>query len=103
MVIGEFASMKALYQTLPKFVPEPIGTGTFASAPDIHFFCCELIDMTDEIPEIQAFTSMLAELHTKGLSPNGKYGFDVPTYKGTVPQYTTWHNTWEESYYHSMK
>ncbi|ESZ91086.1 hypothetical protein SBOR_8519 [Sclerotinia borealis F-4128] len=73
------------------------------SAPDIHFFCCELINMTDEIPEMQAFTSALAELHLKGISPNGKYGFSVPTYKGTIPQYTDWHETWEESYYHSMK
>ena len=103
MVTGEFASMRALFETLPKFVPEPIGTGTYASDPEIHFFCCELINMTDEIPEIQAFSSTLAELHTKGLSPNGMYGFDVPTYKGTIPQYTAWHATWEESYYHSMK
>ncbi|PMD62260.1 uncharacterized protein K444DRAFT_610362 [Hyaloscypha bicolor E] len=103
MVTGEFASMTALHKTLPKFVPEPIGTGTYASAPDIHFFCCELINMTDEIPEIQAFTSTLAELHTKGLNPDNRYGFHVPTYKGTIPQYTAWHDTWEESYYHSMK
>lgn len=95
--------MTALYQTLPEFVPEPIGTGTYASAPGIHFFCCQLINMTDEIPEIQAFTSTLAELHKKGVSPGGRYGFHVPTYKGTIPQYTTWHDTWEESYYHSMK
>jgi protein-ribulosamine 3-kinase len=59
MVLGEFASIMALYQTLPRFVPEPIGTGTYASSPDIHFFCCEFINITDEIPEIQAFTSTL--------------------------------------------
>lgn len=88
MVLGEFASMSAIYQVMPKFAPEPIGSGTYASAPDIHFFCCELINMSDEIPEIQAFTSTLAELHSKGISPNGKYGFFVPTYKGTILQYT---------------
>lgn len=59
--------------------------------------------MTDDIPEIQAFTETLAELHTKGVSPNGKYGFEVPTYKGTIPQYTEWHDTWEESFHHSLK
>ncbi|TGO44378.1 hypothetical protein BCON_0531g00010 [Botryotinia convoluta] len=77
MVLGEFASMTAMYRVLPKFVPEPIGSGTYASAPDIHFFCC--------------------------ISPNGKYGFFVPTYKGTIPQYTEWQETWGEAYYHSMK
>lgn len=103
MTVGEYASMKAMYNTLPEFVPEPIGCGSYASNPDIHFFICELVNMTDEIPEIQAFVRLLAELHTRGISPDGKYGFEVPTYKGTIPQYTKWHDTWEEAFHHSMK
>lgn len=103
MVFGEYTSMATLYKTLPKFVPTPIGCGTYASNPDIHFFLCELINMTDDIPEIQGFTETLAELHTKGISPTGKYGFEVPTYKGTIPQYTEWHDTWEESFHHSLR
>ena len=59
--------------------------------------------MTDDIPEIQAFTETAAELHTKGISPNGKYGFEVPAYKGTIPQYTLWADTWEEAFHHSLK
>ena len=103
MVTGEYHSMSALWKTLSKFVPKPIGYGTYRSSADIHFFLCEFLDMTDDIPEIQAFTKTLAELHTKGISPNGMYGFEVPTYKGNIPQYTKWHDTWEESYYHSLK
>lgn len=41
--------------------------------------------MTDYSPEIQAFTETLAEPRTEGLSPNGRYGFEAPTYKGTIP------------------
>ena len=59
--------------------------------------------MTDDIPEIQAFTETLAELRTNGLSPNGRHKFEVPTYKGTIPEYTQWHDTWEESFHHSLK
>lgn len=103
MVTGEYVSMSEMYIVLPKFVPIPLGCGTYASDPNIHFFICELIHMTDEIPEIQSFTQTLAELHTRGISPNGKYGFHVSTYKGTIPQYTDWHDTWEESFHHSMK
>ncbi len=103
MVSGEYHSMSAMWKTLPKFVPTPIGCGTYKSNADIHFFLAELINMTDDIPEIQAFTETLAELHTRGISPNGMYGFEVPTYKGTIPQYTKWHDTWEESFYHSLK
>lgn len=95
--------MFVLYKTLPEFVPTPLGCGTYASSPDIHFFVCEIVNMTDDIPEIQTFTKTLAELHRKGISPNGEYGFHVPTYKGTIPQYTGWHDTWEESFHHSLK
>lgn len=103
MTVGEFASMSALYRVMPKFVPVPVGCGSYTSDRDIHFFICELVNMTDEVPEIQAFCKLLAQLHYKGISPNGKYGFAVPTYKGTIPQYTQWHDTWEESFHHSMK
>ncbi|KAK9419870.1 putative protein-ribulosamine 3-kinase [Seiridium unicorne] len=103
MAVGEYASMVALYKTLPKFVPQPIGCGSYASDPNIHFFICEFIEMTDDIPEVQAFVQLLAELHTKGISPNDKYGFGVHTYRGTIPQYTDWHDTWEEAFHHSMK
>ena len=75
--------MLAMWNTLPDFVPTPIGCGTYKSSADIHFFLCELVNMTGDVPEMQAFTKTLAELHMKGISPNGMYGFEVPTYKGT--------------------
>lgn len=99
MTVGEYASMKAMYNALPEFVPEPIGCGSYASNPNIHFFVCELVNMTDEIPEIQAFVRLLAELYTRGISADGKYGFEVPTHKGTIPQYTKW----QEAFHHSIK
>lgn len=103
MVSGEYESMAALKRTLPEFVPTPVGWGTYASNPDIHFFLCEFVDMTDDVPEIQAFTSTLAELHTKGISPNGKFGFSVPTFKGTIPQHNQWTDSWEEFFTQSMR
>ena len=81
----------------------PYGCGSYATDPNIHFSICELVNMTDDVPEIQAFCRSLAQLHQKGVSPNGKFGFPVHTYKGTIPQYTEWHDTWEESFHHSMK
>ena len=98
MLTGEYVSMSEMYKVWPKFVPIPVGCGTYASNPNVHFFLCEFIPMTDEVPEIQSFTQTLAELHSGGISPNGKYGFHVLTYKGTIPQYTDWHDTWEGSF-----
>lgn len=88
-----------MHNALSEFVPEAMGCGSYASNPNIHFFIYELVNMTDEIPQIQARIRLLAELHTRGTSPNGKYGFEGPTYKGSIPQYKKWHDTWEEAFH----
>jgi protein-ribulosamine 3-kinase len=103
MVSGEFASMKSLHDTVQYLTPIPIAWGTYAADPNIHFFLCEFVDMTEDIPDPQALGIGLAELHTKGLSPNGKYGFSVPTLQGTIPQYTEWTDSWEEFFTRSTK
>lgn len=37
-------------------------------------------------------------MHTKGISPTGKFGFPVTTYQGRQPQDNTLCDTWEESF-----
>lgn len=95
--------MRTLYEVVPDFVPKPIGFGSYATKPSIHFLICEFINLADRLPDVQAFVEKLAEIHDKGVAPNGKYGFEVPTYKGAIPQYTDWRDTWEESFHHSIK
>lgn len=92
-----------MWKILPKFVPILIRGGIYTSNPDIRFFLCKYMNMTDDIPEVQAFTKTLAKLHTKGILPSGKYGFEVPIYKGTIPQYTQWADTCEASFHHPLK
>ena len=103
MVSGEFVSMKTLHDTLPYFTPTPYAWGTYAADPNVHFFLCGFVEMNDDLPDVNALTAGLAELHTKGLSPNGKYGFPVPTLQGTIPQYTEWTDSWEEFFTNSIK
>jgi len=100
---GEFASMTALYNTIPDSVPIPMAWGTYETDPNIHFFLCSFVDMFDELPDVQSFTAKVAELHTKGVSPNGKYGFPVPTFVGRMRQYTTWAGSWEDFYANSLR
>lgn len=95
MVSGEFESMSLLYKTLPRLVPTPYAWGTYAADPNIHFFLCGFVEMTDDLPDVQALSALLAELHSKGVNPEGKYGFPVPTLQGTIPQYTGWEDSWE--------
>ena len=51
--------------------------------------------MTDKVPDVHKLGVMLADLHTGSVSPNGKYGFPVTTYHGTVPQKVNWQDSWE--------
>ena len=56
--------------------------------------------MDQEIPEKDAFTTMLADFHlaSRAMSPNGKFGFHCTTYNGNLAQDNTWTDTWEEYY-----
>ncbi|MCJ1401864.1 hypothetical protein MMC11_005081 [Xylographa trunciseda] len=103
MVSGEYKSMKALHDTLATITPVPVAWGTYAADANVHFFLCGFVDMTDDLPDSQLLGASLAELHKRGLSPNGKYGFPVPTLQGTIPQYTDWCDSWEEFFSNSIK
>lgn len=59
--------------------------------------------MVEELPEIESFTSSLAQMHKSSESPNGKYGFHVTTYMGPLPQDNTWCDTWEVFFAQGMK
>lgn len=102
MVSGEYLSMKTLHDTLPHLTPVPYAWGTYAADSNIHFFLCGFVEMDDDLPDVTALSSSLAQLHKKGLSPNGKYGFSQPTLQGTIPQYTEWTDSWEDFFTKSI-
>ncbi|KAL8641087.1 MAG: hypothetical protein Q9226_008675, partial [Calogaya cf. arnoldii] len=125
MMRGEFESMSLLYSITPDFVPRPHAWGTYHGLPQFHFFLCDFqwvyhpiirscfdhiteinsihSDMTEELPEIESFTSAVARLHKASLplSP-GKYGFAVPTHMGFTAQDNSWCDTWEEYFRQGM-
>ena len=100
---GEFASMTAIHRAVPSFAPTPIAWGTYKSDPNIHFYLSSFDQMSDGLPDIQRFSARVAEMHRKGKSPNGKFGFHCTTYQGLLPQDNTWTDTWEEFYINGMK
>ncbi|RYP78448.1 hypothetical protein DL771_000633 [Monosporascus sp. 5C6A] len=77
-------------------VPQPIAWGSYSSIPGVHFFLCEFRLMTDDLPDLETFPAMIAELHRTGTSPDGRFGFDVTTFHGEVPIEHGWSDTWEE-------
>lgn len=59
--------------------------------------------MTEELPEVESFTSSVARLHRNSLvNSSGKFGFHVTTYMGPLPQDNTWCDTWEEYFKRGM-
>ncbi|TAQ88368.1 hypothetical protein B7494_g3317 [Chlorociboria aeruginascens] len=103
MMSGEMIAMTELHEAMPDFAPTPIAWGTYVSIPDTHFFLCSFIDMSNELPDIEEFTSKLAELHKSRISPNGKFGTSTRRYYATIPQGTLWADTWEELFTQSLK
>ena len=95
MVESEFESMTAIYAVTPDFAPRPIAWGSYMTVPDTHFFLCEFRDLTEEMPDPPSFTAGLTNLHRDSVSPNGKFGFHLPTYSGNLPQGTEWESSWE--------
>lgn len=60
-------------------------------------------DMTEELPEIESFTSSVAKLHRDSIPKSpGKFGFPITTYMGPLPQDNTWCDTWEEYFIRGM-
>ncbi|KAI0016136.1 Fructosamine kinase-domain-containing protein [Xylariomycetidae sp. FL0641] len=98
LVFGEFHAMKTLWDVMPEMVARPYGYGTYEKMDDVHFFLCAFHELTDDIPDIDDFPAMVAELHRRGVSSKGKFGFPYEVYGGRLPQFFPLTNTWEESF-----
>ena len=65
MVEGEFESMAAIHAVSPMFAPKPTAWGTFKSNAELYFFLCDFHDMNIGDPDVQMFTTRLADMHKK--------------------------------------
>ena len=100
---GEFISMKLIDAAVPRFCPRPIAIGNLARDSNAHFYLQEFVDMTDEPGDLDTLPQKLAELHRIALSPNGKFGFEVPTNHGPVVVKNEWTGSWELSFTRIME
>lgn len=86
--------MKTIHAAMPHFTPIPIAAGTYAVDPDIHFYLSSFLPMTGNIPPIVPFVTAMSQLHTRALSPDGKFGFHVPSCMGAIVQSNEWSSSW---------
>lgn len=105
MFAGEFASMTALHSSIPKHVPRPLSWGAFTTG-DRYFQLYTFHRFVKGLkPSIPHLVSVAASLHSapSSLSPTGKFGFEMTTYNGNLPQDNRWTETWEEFYSNGMR
>lgn len=99
-LLGEFESLKAIHDLMPGFVPDPLACGSYASIPNVHFLLMDYRDLTGDVPGSRTIPAKLAEMHKKGISPNGKFGFHIPTglpfLHREFEQANTWSLSWEQ-------
>ncbi|KAK9418707.1 putative protein-ribulosamine 3-kinase [Seiridium unicorne] len=93
-VYGEFKAMSEIFEALPSIAPRPRGYGEFQNRKGTHFFVCDYLNITHDLPDPERLGKKLAELHHKSRSPNGQFGFHCTTFDGEKPLNTTWDSNW---------
>ncbi|KAJ8132029.1 hypothetical protein O1611_g1596 [Lasiodiplodia mahajangana] len=98
LVLGEYHSMKALWDIMPELVVRPYGYGAYEKMEDIHFFLCSFHELSEGTPSIDDFPALVAELHQRQTSPDGTFGFPYETFGGRLAQLFPVTNSWEETF-----
>ena len=96
MARGEFESQSAMKEVIPENTAQPIAWGPLDNNPSHAFYLCDFHDLRVQKPTVPVVASILAKMHRTSVSPTGKFGFPVPTYKGYVPMDNEWCDRWED-------
>lgn len=59
--------------------------------------------MSEKTPDPDQLVKVLEKLCRASTSPNGKFGFHVPTFNGVVPLINDWCDTWEEYFARQLR
>ncbi|KAK8068978.1 hypothetical protein PG994_005594, partial [Apiospora phragmitis] len=103
LIKGEFESQRELHKYLPGNVAVPVGYGTLASDPSSSFFLTAFLNLCEEVPGPAQVAEVLKKLHGTSVSPNGRFGFHIPTFNGVVPLVNEWCDTWEEYFARQLR
>lgn len=77
--------------------------GSFSGLRGAHYYVCKYYELKNDLPEPQDFCASVAALHRDSQSPNGKFGFDLVTYNGDLPQENSYADSWEEFFANGFK
>ncbi|KAK5716589.1 hypothetical protein LTR15_009480 [Elasticomyces elasticus] len=84
----------------PGLVPEAVGWGTYHAEGLEHFFYLGNYHDLDlaAAPEPGTFAARVAQFHSNRTSPNGRFGFAVPTTIGIMERTVAWESSWAKSF-----
>jgi protein-ribulosamine 3-kinase len=90
---------------VPNLVPKAAAWGQYLEEDsEVYFFLGDYHDMDlSAAPEPRDFMEKLAELHTKGKSPTGMFGFEVPTVLGKFERTVRWEKSWAMCFTNQLK
>jgi protein-ribulosamine 3-kinase len=90
---------------VPGFVPNAVGREEYHNDESkVYFYLGDYHDMDVKAPpEPASFAAQVAELHSKGKSPTGMFGFQVPTVCGIFERIVTWENKWADCFANQLK
>ena len=95
---GEAAALRVMYEAAPGICPRLFESSVDAASRR-PVFVSEYKSLAPlNKHSAAALGGALAEMHVKGTSPTGMFGFDVPTYCGATRMENGWSGTWAEAY-----
>ncbi|KAG8169541.1 hypothetical protein KVR01_000286 [Diaporthe batatas] len=102
---GEFHSANNINCVVPGLVPKAIGCGEYDNdGTTTYFFLGVFHDMDFSTPpEPDEIISLVSQLHSRGTSPNGMFGYPVPTVSGRMERTVAWTSSWAESFALQLK
>lgn len=103
MMEGSFYSESLLHSYIPDHVPKPHAWGQYKSDPSTYFYLSDFHEMTQQVPEVQKFVSIVAKLHKDSMGKETRFGLDLTTHLADRPNDNTWQNSWEMWYTQALK
>lgn len=102
---GEYHSATNVNSVVLGFGPQAIGWGKYDNQETAtYFFLGTFHDMDfPKPPKPEEIIPLVSQLHGRGTSPNGMFGYPVPVVCGRMQRTVTWTNSWAESFTFQLK
>lgn len=94
LCMGEYTALSLIDGLIPGLVPRPVAQGKYEfTEPDTFFLIEDFHHLDDSVPSPQRVAQRMAQLHSL-ISPNNKFGFNVPTHQAIAPHPHGWESSW---------